>query len=98
MGAFITTAARLARQNLRPIFLSPSPFAPYKPIYDTMASLISLFVLNYATGPFMVSTWDKSLELCRILNWYGHVIVLVSLVFFWGGGGVWVKRLMVKMD
>lgn len=98
MGALITTAARLARQSLRPIFLSPSPYAPYKFIYDLMATLISLFVLNYATGPFMVSTWDKSLELCRILKWYGHVVVLGSLVFLWCGGGMWVRRLMVKVD
>jgi len=59
---------------------------------------MSLFVLNYTAGPFMVSTWDKSLELCRILNWYGHVIVLLSLVFFWSGGGLWIKRWMVKVD
>jgi len=98
MGALVTTAARLARQSLRPIFLSPSPYASYKPIYDIIATLISLFVLNYTAGPFMVSTWDKSLELCRILKWYGHVVVLGSLVFFWCGGGMWVRCLMVKVD
>jgi len=92
MGAFVTASARLARQSLRPIFISPSPYASYKPIYDLAVTLVTLVVLNYITGPFIVSTWENSVELFRILNWYGHAVVLLALVFFGSGGGLWVKH------
>ncbi|KAF5364062.1 hypothetical protein D9756_000986 [Leucocoprinus leucothites] len=91
MGALITSSARLARQSLRPLFLAPSPYANLKPLYDFLATLTSLAILNYAAAPFILSTWSDSIKLYRVLGWYGHGVVVGALVVFYLGGLRWLK-------
>ena len=91
MGGFITTAARLARSNIRPLLLPPAsnPSAPpslLKRIYDLLGILLSILILNYAASPFILLSARDSLLTWSRLGWYGHIVVMGGLVFFFGGG------------
>ncbi|KAF5393923.1 hypothetical protein D9757_000377 [Collybiopsis confluens] len=102
MGGFITPAARLARVHFRPFFLPPpSPsaksLASLKPLYDILTILTSLLVLNYVAAPFMLLTWKDSITGWSNLKWYGHVIVVGALVFFYAGGAKWTRGVQKKM-
>jgi len=88
MGGFITTVARLARANIRPIFLNapdqPPSFA--KRLYDITGTIVSLLILNYVAAPFMLLTWKDSIQGWANLAWYGHAAVFGGLAFFYAGG------------
>ena len=91
MGGFITTAARLARSNIRPLLLPPAsnPSAspsPLKRIYDLLGLLLSILILNYAAAPFVLLTASDSLLTWSRLGWYGHIIVMGGLLIFYAGG------------
>ena len=93
MGGFTTTAARLARSNIRPLLLppastgNPSAYPSLsKRIYDLFGFILSIFILNYAAAPFILLSTHESLLTWSRLGWYGHVIVIGGLVFFYGGG------------
>ncbi|KAJ3570507.1 hypothetical protein NP233_g4362 [Leucocoprinus birnbaumii] len=96
-GALITSSARLARQSLRPLFVSPSPYASYKSIYDFLATLTSIAILNYTAAPFILSTWSDSIKLYKVLGWYGHIVVVGSLVMFYAGGVRWAKGMQRRL-
>ncbi|KAF9268285.1 MBOAT-domain-containing protein [Marasmius fiardii PR-910] len=98
MGGFITTAARLARANIRPLVLSePGQSASLaKHLYDLIGTLTSIVVLNYVTPPFMVLTWNDSIEVWTRLGWYGHIIVMGGLIFFYAGGAKFFRSLQAK--
>jgi len=91
MGGFITAAARFARANIRPLLLppasNPSASPPFlKRIYDLFGILLSIFILNYAASPFILLSARDSLLTWSRLGWYGHIIVMGSLVFSYAGG------------
>ncbi|TFK96340.1 MBOAT, membrane-bound O-acyltransferase family-domain-containing protein [Pterulicium gracile] len=88
MGGFVTSAARLARKNFRPLVLPPSgsPMTLQKRVYDLGASLVSILLLNYIGPPFMLLGIKDSLSCWNQLGWYGHVVVFGALAFFYGGG------------
>ena len=91
MGGFITTAARLARSNIRPLFLPPvsNPSASpslLKRVYDLFGVFLSILILNYTASPFILLSARDSLLTWSRLGWYGHIVVMGSLVFFYGGG------------
>jgi len=90
MGGFTTTAARLARSNIRPLLLppasNPSASPSLKRIYDLFGFILSIFILNYAAAPFILLSTRESLLTWSRLGWYGHVVVMGGLLFFYGGG------------
>ena len=91
MGGLTTIAARLARSNIRPLLLPPAcnPSASpslLKRIYDLFGVLLSIFILNYVASPFMLLATRESLLTWSRLGWYGHIVVMGGLVFFYGGG------------
>ena len=91
MGGCITIAAKLARSNIRPLLLPPisDPSASpslLKRIYDLLGILLSIFILNYTVTPFILLSARDSLLTWSRLGWYGHIVVMGSLVFFFGGG------------
>ena len=93
MGGFTTTAARLARSNIRPLLLLPPTSNPsasaslLKRIYDLSGIILTILILNYCTSPFvLLTTSSDSLLIWSRLGWYGHIVVLGSLAFFYGGG------------
>ncbi|KAF9443690.1 endoplasmic reticulum protein [Macrolepiota fuliginosa MF-IS2] len=93
MGALITSAARLARASFRPLFLSPSPLSSFKSLYDIVGTITALTILNYSAAPFIVSTYSGSIGVWRVLGWYGHIVIVGGLVFFYIGGSKWLRGL-----
>ena len=91
MGGFTTIAARLARSYIRPLLIPPtsnpsaSPFI-LKRIYDLFGVLLSISILNYAASPIVLLSARESLLTWSRLGWYGHIVVMGGLVFFYGGG------------
>ncbi|KAF8627569.1 hypothetical protein AX15_004361 [Amanita polypyramis BW_CC] len=87
-GGFITTVARMARANIRPLLLpeagqQPSPL---KQLYDLGGIFLSILIVNYAAAPFMLLSVKDSLTVWSLLGWYGNVIIFGALAFFYGGG------------
>jgi lysophospholipid acyltransferase len=98
MGGFITTAARLARSNIRPLLL-PAPgekLSAAKQLYDVVGTILSTAILNYAASPFMLLSAADSFTTWSRLGYYGHIIVGGGLVFFYTGGSKYLKRLQKK--
>lgn len=96
MGGFITSAARLARQNIRPLFLPTSlnsPPPPLKRVYDVAGTITSIIILNYTAAPFILLSARDSIYTWRLLGWYGHIIVMGGLACFYLGGTKYLKGL-----
>lgn len=88
MGGFITTAARLARSNIRPLVLPAQGERPSaaKKLYDVAGTVLSTAILNYAASPFMLLSARNSFIAWSRLGYYGHIIIGGALVFFYAGG------------
>ncbi|KAF8960202.1 endoplasmic reticulum protein [Flammula alnicola] len=104
MGGFITAAARQARANFRPLLVPPiaDPHAPVPPptlakrVYDLLGIILSAMILNYAASPFILLSATDSMLTWQRLGWYGHIIVLGGLVFFYAGGTRFFRGLQKK--
>jgi len=98
LGGFITTAARLARSNIRPL-LSPPPGEPEsvtKELYDIAGTLLSTLLVNYTAAPFMLLSLKKSLIVWGRLGFYGHIVIFGALLFFYGGGTKYLKNIQIR--
>ena len=85
----MTTAGRLCRAHLRPLFVpavSGSPVPVMKRAYDVLGTVATVLVLNFTATPFMLLTVRDSLEAWSRLGWYGVWMVGGALVFFYAGG------------
>ncbi|KAJ7667617.1 endoplasmic reticulum protein [Mycena polygramma] len=97
-GGFITTIGRLARANIRPLVLPP-PGAPptiAKRAYDVVGTIITILVLNYAASPFMLLTAKASFTTWGRLGFYGHIVILGSMTFFYCGGTKFFRQMQAK--
>ncbi len=94
MGGFITAAARLARQNIRPFTQHSSKLI--QQIYDIVGMFTTMIVLNYAAAPFMILSARDSIHAWMVLGWYGHIIVMGGLAFFYFGGTKYLRDLQKK--
>ena len=100
LGGFITSAARLARANIRPLLL-PAPgqkASVAKKIYDILGIMASVAMVNYATVPFILLNFHDSIVAWRNLGFYGHILIFSSLAFFHSGGTKLLRRLQVKYN
>ncbi|EMD40473.1 hypothetical protein CERSUDRAFT_111072 [Gelatoporia subvermispora B] len=105
-AAFIQTVGRLCRGFLRPLFLPanyvanrnapPPPQTLAKSLYDLVGIVCSILFVNYVAEPFILLTISDSLQGWRALNWYGHWMIGVALVFFYGGGTKMLKKMQQK--
>lgn len=95
MGGFITTVARLARNNIRPLLLSPpgQPQSDIKELYDIVGTLLSTLILNYVASPFMLLSAKSSFAVWKSLGFYGHIVIFGGLAFFYLGGTKFLKQL-----
>ncbi|KAK7061370.1 MBOAT, membrane-bound O-acyltransferase family-domain-containing protein [Favolaschia claudopus] len=87
-GGFITTIARLARANIRPLLL-PAPGASpslAKRVYDILGTILTVTLLNFAAAPFMILGVKDSITAWGRLGFYGHIIIGGSMAFFYAGG------------
>ncbi|KDR74386.1 hypothetical protein GALMADRAFT_250302 [Galerina marginata CBS 339.88] len=101
MGGFITAAARQARANFRPLLLPPASNPNASPsflkhVYDLLGIVLSAMILNYTAAPFILLTATDSITTWNRLGWYGHVIVMGGLVFFYAGGASYFRGLQKK--
>ena len=81
-GGFTTIAVRLARSNIRPLFLPPTcnPSASLlKGFMNSLASYVQSLSLATPSTRESLLTWSR-------LGRYGHIVVMGGLVFFYGGG------------
>ena len=67
-----------------------------KRIYDLIGIIISISLMNYAAGPFMLSTIEKSFESFSRIAWYGYILVFAGLVFFYAGGSMVLKSMQAS--
>lgn len=98
MGGFITAAARQARSNIRPLLLPPASNPNASPtllkrLYDLGGTILSIMILNYAASPFILLSAKDSILTWQRLGWYGHIVIIGSLVFFYAGGAKFFKGL-----
>ena len=106
LGGFVQTVGRLARSNIRPLFLPstyvvsrtspPPPQTPLKIAYDIAGTMYSPLILNYVAAPFMLLTWKDSMLAWSRLGWYGHWITFGPLAFFYLGGSKLLKGAQMK--
>ncbi|KLO10167.1 MBOAT-domain-containing protein [Schizopora paradoxa] len=105
-GGFIQTAGRLCRSNLRPLLLPadynpktsgklPSPSLA-KRLYDVVGIACTVLLTNYTAAPFMLLSIRSSLQGWGALGWYGHVMIVGSFAFFYGGGAAWCQGLQKR--
>ncbi|KAJ2929534.1 hypothetical protein H1R20_g7551, partial [Candolleomyces eurysporus] len=99
MGGFITAAARQARTLIRPFFAPAEGQNPglVKHLYDLTTIVLSAMILNYAASPFIILSAKDSIETWKVLGWYGHVVIMGSLLFFYAGGAAFLKGLQKSM-
>lgn len=69
---------------------SPPPTL-MKTTYDVAGTVCTVLLVNFACTPFILLHLSDGVEAWRRLHWYGLWMVLGSMVFFYGGGGAWLK-------
>ncbi|KAJ7229056.1 endoplasmic reticulum protein [Mycena pura] len=97
-AGFITTIARLARKNIRPILL-PAPGSPpslAKRAYDVLGTIVTVLLINYASAPHMLLDVEASFATWARLGFYGHIIIGGGLAFFYSGGTKFFRRVQAK--
>ncbi|KAI8895248.1 MBOAT, membrane-bound O-acyltransferase family-domain-containing protein [Globomyces pollinis-pini] len=98
-SVFLTQAGRTLRKQLRPLFITPSPLAFLKPIYDILTWIFALFVLNYLFIPFHVQAIDSSLLIWGNTFYIGHVFLFLPLILFdFIGIGKVLKKVVIGTD
>jgi lysophospholipid acyltransferase len=89
--------ARSCRTYLRPLFIKEGPFNRFKIVYDIMGTFLSIFLLEYFFLPFMIHSWEGSIEAWKSFNFAGHYLVLGSLFLLkYAGVGHFFKRFIKK--
>jgi lysophospholipid acyltransferase len=68
-----------------------------KRFYDVVGIATTVLVVNYTTSPFILSTAKNSIQSWRVLGFYGHVIVIGGLTFFYVGGTQYLRGLQKQM-
>ncbi|KAI9024602.1 MBOAT, membrane-bound O-acyltransferase family-domain-containing protein [Hyaloraphidium curvatum] len=84
--AVMISLSRTIRNSVRPLFVSPSPLAQYKRLYDLATWLTTQLVVNYTVAPFMLLTWHKSWSAWAGVGYWGHIAaLLLKLALMFGG-------------
>ncbi|KAF8607705.1 MBOAT-domain-containing protein, partial [Ceratobasidium sp. AG-I] len=78
------------------VALPPPPPTLPKRIYDLLGVICTQLLLNYATAPFCLLTVSASITAWKNMGWYGHVMVLVPLVFFKTPGTAVLERMATR--
>ncbi|KAI0035646.1 MBOAT-domain-containing protein [Vararia minispora EC-137] len=108
LGGFVTTAARLVRQYIRPLVIpvppsiqpgskaKPPPLTPLKRAYDVLGTSVTFLVLNFVSAPFLLLSARNSVEVWARVDYYGLWMVFATLAFFYSGGRTWLKSLQAR--
>ncbi|ORY52449.1 MBOAT-domain-containing protein [Rhizoclosmatium globosum] len=87
MGALYSMVGRTLRRNVRPLFIEPSKWAPYKPIYDFLGWFMTWTSINFIAAPFALWALDKSLAAWYAVGFYsliGQIVIYVGMEFLGG--------------
>ncbi|KAI0047280.1 MBOAT-domain-containing protein [Auriscalpium vulgare] len=88
-----TAANGVPEKKMRP---TEPPRTTLKQAYDIAGTVVTVSLTNYATLPFMLSTWSSSIASWTSLGWYGHWMLAVCFLFFYGGGRAWLKGVQAR--
>lgn len=85
--AAATMVHRQVRRTIRPRFMEADGKTPgpYKGLYDVMSALATTVTLNYFIMSFVMLAFDLSVQAFRGFGFYGHWVLLVTLVVFNSG-------------
>lgn len=85
--AAATMVHRQVRRKIRPRFMAEDGKAPgpYKPLYDVLSVIATSVTLNYFIMSFVMLAFDLSIEAFRGFHFFGHIILVVSLILFYFG-------------
>ncbi|KAJ3113792.1 lysophospholipid acyltransferase [Physocladia obscura] len=93
VGALYSMVGRTLRRVVRPIFVAPSKFARYKPIYNFLGWFTTWTCINFIAAPFALWSLEKSLSAWSAVGWYALVEIFgVYLVMDIFGGAKVVKK------
>lgn len=86
LGAFLQTAGKLYRRNLRPIFLEKDGKTPKstKPIYDFVCYIVTQLAFGFVCQPFVILDFKASLYCWATVYFYVPVVTLFTLFLFKG--------------
>lgn len=85
--AAATVVHRQVRRTIRPWFLLSDGKTPgtYKAFYDVLSVIATNITLNYFIMSFVMLAFDLSLGAFRGFSFYGHWVLLLSLLVFKSG-------------
>ncbi|KAI5457915.1 MBOAT, membrane-bound O-acyltransferase family-domain-containing protein [Mariannaea sp. PMI_226] len=98
LATFIQTAAKHFRRHVRPFFLDPitGKPSPKKMYYDFVSYLITQLTFTFATGPFLILSFNGSILVWSRMYFYAIVWTFASLAFFASPGKVWLRKRLEK--
>ncbi|EJD53647.1 endoplasmic reticulum protein [Auricularia subglabra TFB-10046 SS5] len=76
--------------------IPPPPQTFAKRVYDVVGIAVTILLLNYITVPFQLLDVPQSVYVWSLVGYYGHAIVVLGLLFFYGGGTRTLKRIHTK--
>ena len=94
--AWMTYISRNCRRYIRPLFLTR--WAKYRIIYDIAGCFFTHFILAYSMPSFSLRRIDWTLTFCSTTFYHGHLILLLSSIFFFLGGRKLFKYLLLEED
>lgn len=85
--AAATVVHRQVRRTIRPRFMAPDGKTPgpFKPLYDVLSAIATSVTVNYFIMSFVMLAFDLSMAAFRGFGFYGHWVLLISLVVFNSG-------------
>jgi lysophospholipid acyltransferase len=61
-----------------------------------LGTITTILILNYTAAPFILLSASASIYTWKLLGWYGHIVVMGGLAFFYLGGTKYLKGLQKK--
>ena len=63
----------------------------FKTAYEVVGTVCTILVVNFICTPFILLHLSDAIEAWRRLCWYGLWMIFGGMVFFYSGGGAWLK-------
>ncbi|KKA29495.1 hypothetical protein TD95_001594 [Thielaviopsis punctulata] len=84
LASFIQTGAKNFRRYIRPFFLDPHTGepTPNKKIYDVICPIATQLIFSFVVVPFLVLSFQGSLEVWSRLYYFAIIGVGLAIVFF----------------
>lgn len=83
-AALVTEASRKARRVIRPLFQTSPALSK---LYDACTWALSIFLLDYMVGPFVMLDIPRSLKVWSQFYYAGHIIMIAAILLLPAKGG-----------